>query len=404
MNPWRKANDAARPLRGAGGSFAACVALLAAVFVACSTERAAPDAPSGEHPPGWVDKASPDFHATWLKTSRFPLSRCQACHGDDYGGGAVGVSCSQGSCHAQGPPSTCTTCHGSNGTPRPATGAHAAHVPYCDTCHQVPTPSEVEKHASGDATTLVRFSGLAVSGARAPTWDPNAKKCAFTYCHGAVSPAWTDPAQIACDSCHGAPPGSHRRWARLITSTDSCTTCHPGPTDPRHHDGKVDLTEGATCTTCHGGDGHPNPPVALDGTTATTSRGVGAHARHLDVTLPDRIRRAVTCDTCHDVPSNVRDPGHLDGAQTRVRFATGGAYDATSQTCTVGCHFDRTPGPVWTNATGSARACDACHAFPPVKTRKGTPHPSVAADAAICPTCHVFGPTTHVDGVVELVQ
>jgi predicted CxxxxCH...CXXCH cytochrome family protein len=379
-------------------------ALIAVAFclVGCSTDRAAsPDQPSGVHPPGWIDRDSPSFHATWLASSKFPLSRCQACHGADYAGGITRVSCSQGSCHAQ-PPSACTTCHGSNGTPRPATGAHQAHAPYCDTCHQVPTPSEVEKHASGDTATLIHFGGLAVTGNKTPTWDRASGRCANTYCHGASSPPWTDPAPIQCDSCHGAPPASHERWGRLTATSSSCTNCHPPPTDPRHRNGVVDLLDGVTCTTCHGTGGRPSPPVALDGSTDPTSRGVGAHERHLEASLPDRISRPLACEICHEVPKSVLEPGHLDTPATRVRFPFGGSYDAASATCTVWCHFDKTPGPVWTNASGSARTCNACHDFPPVKTRKGTPHPSVASDVAVCRVCHVFDPATHVDGVVEL--
>jgi predicted CxxxxCH...CXXCH cytochrome family protein len=411
MSLSKKTFATTRPTRRTPWTWGAVRASLAALLscvcacacaIGCSTQRATPDAPNGEHPVGWADKTSPAFHGTFLAANKFPLSQCQQCHGEDFAGGATGVSCSQGgSCHAQGPPTACTTCHGTNGTPRPATGAHQAHIPYCDTCHQVPTSSEVEKHASADPSTLIHFAGLAVLGGKTPTWDRTAGRCSNTYCHGAVSPQWTDPAQIQCNSCHGAPPDSHARWSRLTTTTSTCTTCHPGPDDPRHHNGVVDVLETVTCTTCHGGNGHPNPPVALDGSTDPTSRGVGAHARHLDALLPDRISRPLACDTCHQVPQTVTEPGHLDTPQTRVRFTFGGAYDTTSATCTVWCHFDKTPGPVWTNATGSARMCDSCHEFPPTKTRKGTPHPSVAGDVATCRLCHLFGPTTHVDGVVE---
>jgi predicted CxxxxCH...CXXCH cytochrome family protein len=266
----------------------------------------------------------------------------------------------------------------------------------------VPAPTEIEKHASADPSTLVHFSGLAVTGGKAPVWDRAAGRCTNTYCHGALSPQWADPAQIQCDSCHGAPPESHQRWARLASTSTSCINCHPGPTDPRHRNGVVDLLDAVTCTTCHGSGNHPNPPVALDGATEPTSRGVGAHVRHLDPLLPDRVSNPLPCQTCHEVPKSVREPGHLDTPLTRVRFTSGGSYDRTSATCTVWCHFDKPA--VWTNATGSARACDGCHAFPPVTTRKGTPHPSVAGDVEVCKGCHVFTPATHVDGVVELVQ
>jgi hypothetical protein len=75
--------------------------------------------------------------------------------------------------------------------------------------------------------------------------------------------------------------------------------------------------------------------------------------------------------------------------------------------CTVWCHGSKSPGvgaPVWTNASGSARACDACHDFPPTITRSGAMHPKVAPLQPVCETCHPFTPKTHVDGVVELLQ
>jgi predicted CxxxxCH...CXXCH cytochrome family protein len=378
--------------------------LMIAFVAACSDDRAPPATSGGAHPVGWGDKGSATFHADWLKANKFPLSsRCAQCHGDDFAGGAVGVACSQGSCHTQGSPTTCTTCHGSRGTPRPEEGAHWAHQAFCDTCHQVPvqTAKDVERHASGDATTLVRFSGLAVHNGATPSWDSNSQTCTGAYCHhGSQTPQWTTTTQIQCNGCHDAPPSNHARWARLATTPDTCKTCHPGSDDPRHINGTVDITVSA-CTTCHGSNGHPNPPTALDGSSDPTTRGVGAHERHLNGALPDRISKPLACATCHVVPASVLDPGHIDQPTTQVRFNFGGSYDATATTCNVWCHWNKTSGPVWTNASGSARQCGSCHEFPPVKTRAGTPHPSVAADVNVCRECHVFDPSTHVDGVVD---
>ena len=95
--------------------------------------------------------------------------------------------------------------------------------------------------------------------------------------------------------------------------------------------------------------------------------------------------------------------GHPVAAQTPVRFPFGGTYDATVQSCNVWCHFNKTIGPIWTDDTGDARQCNSCHLFPPVVTRSGNPHPSVPAQLSACQRCHPFGPTTHVDGVVELL-
>lgn len=322
------------------------------------------------------------------------------------------MSCGQSGCHTApdggaGSPLDCTTCHGANGSPRPATGAHAAHVPFCDTCHEVPAKSldAVMKHANGDASTLVRFGSFATKDA-SPTFDGTTKQCSNTYCHGASSPAWDSSATLGCDGCHKAPPADHERWSRLTQTTQSCQSCHPDPLGDTQHvthvNGQVDVTV-TSCTACHGSNGHANPPVDLDGGTDPTTRGVGAHARHLDPTLSDRISNPLLCNDCHVVPENVTDPGHIDHPDTQVRFPFGGTYDQTNATCTVWCHFDKTPGPTWTDDTGDARQCGSCHGFPPVVTRKNTPHPSVAPSIDECKKCHPFGNATHVDGVVEFL-
>jgi predicted CxxxxCH...CXXCH cytochrome family protein len=213
---------------------------------------------------------------------------------------------------------------------------------------------------------------------------------------------WTDLTKLACNGCHQAPPATHARWQRVASTPDSCATCHPQPTSATHVNGLKEITV-TSCTACHGSNGHANPPVALDGSTDPMSRGVGAHDRHLNGALADRISKPLACGTCHVVPASVQEPGHYDKPQTTVRFTLGGSYDQTNQTCTVDCHFNKVPGPTWTDASGAARQCNACHGFPPVKTRAGTPHPSVIGDLAVCRTCHVFDPATHVNGVVDFV-
>jgi predicted CxxxxCH...CXXCH cytochrome family protein len=407
----------------------ALLALLPLLLAGCSESRNQP-APAGAHPAGWatvgpdggVATDDPDFHGTWLKTNGFPLSRCQQCHGDDFSGGAVGLSCAQGGCHTQpNGPIACTTCHGSKGTPRPDQGAHWAHDRFCDTCHQVPAQSvaDVERHASGDESTLIRFGGLALQGAAAatpPAWDSTAQKCTNTYCHGATSPVWTTTTQIGCDGCHQAPPANHARWSRVATGTSSCTTCHPGPTSPTHVDGQVDVTV-TSCTACHGSNGHANPPLSLDGSTDPTTRGVGAHERHLDGTIPDRSTDPFPCGTCHLVPASVLQPGHFDQPQAQVvfpwgpRFGASDAYDPSSGTCNVWCHFNKTPSvasgpgrdPTWTDASGASHQCNACHDFPPTTCRDGTTHPTLPPNptVAVCQLCHIFSRSTHVNGVVD---
>lgn len=129
---------------------------------------------------------------------------------------------------------------------------------------------------------------------------------------------------------------------------------------------------------------------------------VGAHARHLDASIANRIGRVVACDDCHSVPAEIGSPGHVDGtAPADVVLHSGESYGPTTHGCVVGCHWSLDPGPSWDDDSGAARACDACHGLPPLVTRTGTTHPPVSGGQAACASCHLFDPATHVDGKVD---
>jgi predicted CxxxxCH...CXXCH cytochrome family protein len=386
-----------RSTRRLGALLGAAMSL--AALAACSIPR--DREPAGQHPAGWADRKSSQFHGQWLRASGYPLADCRTCHGDDYEGGAVSSSCNGASCHAKGV-EFCGTCHGGADGPRPSTGAHAAHDVPCVACHEDVPSARVPDHLNG--VVDLPFAGLARANGAEPRWEPSTGRCADAYCHGAESPPWRDPpAVFGCDGCHGAPPASHARWARVAGPPASCASCHPAPPDARHLDGAADRSAEIACDACHGKGPLGAPPVALDGSTSPSARGVGAHARHLDPTLADRIGRVVPCSGCHDVPAAIDAPGHLDEAAPADVRLWGGAYDAAAGTCVVGCHWDRSPGPAWTDDSGAARACDGCHGFPPAETRTGAAHPSTPPDLAVCQGCHAFDPATHVDGHVDLV-
>ena len=375
--------------------------LVVGLLVACSVSRSPTDDQGGVHPDGWADRQAPTFHATSLRANGEPLGRCQQCHGADFGGGAVGVTCNSSQCHTK-PVTSCTTCHKTGDDPHPPTGAHGKHGAYCDTCHVVPQRYDAPGHLDADRASIVQFAGIALQGGKKPSWDPATARCAETYCHGGnTTPSFDAPTPIACNGCHGKPPESHARFAG---GGAACASCHPMPPDPRHVDGKIDLLPAVACASCHGTGPLGAPPPALDGSSDPTTRGAGAHRRHLDATLTDRIGRVAPCGSCHVVPKSVTEPGHIGPPPAKVVVAGGGSYDPTTLTCVNGCHFGRTPGPRWTDASGEARACNACHEFPPKQTRAGTPHPSVAGDLAVCRTCHAFDPATHVNGVVDLIR
>lgn len=412
------------PIAGA----AAAIALVA--ITSCTRER---DLPQGEgaHPAGWDDKKSDSFHARWLQDRRTKhgdelakIAECKKCHGEDYAGGAVGVSCTEKSgCHTKkGGPEFCGTCHGSDQGPMPTTGAsagaHQLHQQFCDLCHKVPDKLDAPGHLDGKID--VHFSGIAIANDSKAAYDATSRTCSAVYCHNSTTKKWEPPAgQAECNSCHAAPPDSHQPWMRVANTTATCTSCHPAPGKPEiagaHVDGKLDVNAEIACGTCHGTDASQGAPApALDGSTATSSPTVGAHQRHLDPMLPDRIGKVVACNLCHTVPANWASPGHildangkLDAASpAEVHLPFGGTFDVSDPmkpTCTVSCHWDKPQ--VWTDDKPGSTCVNApCHGVPPAKLRDGTPHtqaPPPYPDS--CLLCHPYSPATHVDGTVDLL-
>lgn len=338
------------------------------------------------HPAGFEDPRAETFHGSYLRGTAYALGPCRECHGADYAGGAVGVACSSAGCHESGV-EACDTCHESV----PTTGSHPAHDAACSTCHPTRTDARSNAHPGGHVE--IAFSAVATVASN-PSFDPTTRTCSMTHCHGRGEPSWTDSGPLGCNDCHDAPPPSHTRFA----GTDSdCGSCHAGAS--HHVDGILDVAT-LGCDACHGKGPLGAPAPGLFG--AVDSPAVGAHARHLDSTLADRIGKVARCDDCHAVPDELESPGHLDeGAPADVSLRAGETYAPDSRACTVGCHWDRDPGPRWDDASGDARACNGCHAMPPPKTRQGTPHPPAEPTLAVCSTCHTFDPSTHVDGTVD---
>lgn len=376
-------------------------------------------------------------------------SRCVNCHPGVAEGEELALSNSD--LHLDGVVDVtlgekCSSCHGesSDGAPPPAldgstattargVGAHVAHLNpkgparavECVVCHVVPSEDDLlaEGHIDSALPAEVMFSGLARAEDASPRWD--GERCGNTYCHGATltggnaqRPIWTqvDESQRQCDSCHGnPPPAPHPQWER-------CDRCHPdadaegGIADASLHiDGTVDVIdfEDEGCASCHGTNPDaPAPPPALDGSTDTTARGVGAHDVHLSGTARSR---AVTCSDCHVVPSEALDAGHFDNAlPAEVSFGPmaelGGSTPAwDGERCeNVYCHGSILAGgsatsPKWTQVDGSQNQCGSCHGFPP-------PAPHTAWTR--CDRCHsnvnasgdIVDPTTHVDGVVDVMD
>jgi len=97
-----------------------------------------------------------------------------------------------------------------------------------------------------------------------------------------------------CQACHGTD------YKGQGYEVKNCTRCHIKPQGPE------------ACNTCHGSDVNFAPPKDLEGHTAATYTGVGAHQHHLqDTTLTTAFTR--DCNLCHIMPAAYSAPGHIDG-------------------------------------------------------------------------------------------
>ena len=376
---------------------ALAAALAAASVYGCQVERTH-DPGDTLHPSGFTDSSSPDFHGTLLIDRGFPLAECRECHGDDYAGGAVQSSCVSGGCHVEGVES-CATCH----LAQPISGNHAEHEgEACTSCHPARTDARHSHHPDG--VIDFAFGALASAGNAMPAFDTESQTCSNVYCHGTGTAKWGADQPLVCGSCHEAPPAWHAQIADTLPATGDvdfadteCVRCHGS--GAKHIDGELDTVPMA-CDTCHGKGPLGAPPPTVDGAMAAPA--IGAHQRHLDATLSDRIGHVARCDDCHEVPSTADALGHIDAAAPAdVTLHSGEAYTFATKRCDVACHWNVEPGPVWDDTSGAARECDACHGFPPVKTRTGTAHPPAPAELDVCLDCHVFDPERHVDGQVD---
>jgi len=378
--------------RGAGAVVLLVVGAMGLVH--CDDERELPDSDASVHVAGYEDPDAKTFHGTKLREALYPMDDCRGCHGQDFAGTAAAPSCNTAGCHERGV-EACDTCHGFEQGPLPRSGAHLTHDVSCETCHRVPDDAFTPAHPDGDAR--VQLTGFARHDASSPTWNATSQTCSDVYCHGGRDAIWESGAgPLDCDACHDAPPSWHVQFS---TSTSDCVTCHDAGDD--HIDGELD-TLPLACDTCHGAGALGAPPAGLDGSTESSSPSVGAHARHLDATLSDRIGAVAECGDCHEVPTSLETAGHIDDSAPADVRLWGGLYDPNTQRCVTGCHYDRSPGPAWTDDSGAARDCGACHEAAPTKKADGSAHAVVLPDPAACLLCHDFAPETHVDGLINM--
>ncbi|MEZ4402554.1 MAG: CxxxxCH/CxxCH domain-containing protein [Kofleriaceae bacterium] len=348
---------------------------------------------------------------------------------DDGGIPSVQSSSCAAGCHGSGgqaaPPKDTT---GQLETSARGVGAHRAHLGSsawhksleCATCHVVPTEIGAAGHLDTPLPAELTFTGLGENSA----WNDADGTCT-SYCHGAgltggatTQPLWTkvDGSQSQCGSCHGAPPPAPH------PNNDDCGQCHPTMTPgdrttiaypELHINGHVEVNQVTACDSCHGESGHSEPPKDTTGGTATSLRGVGAHAVHMAAT--STWRAPIACSECHRVPGATNDLGHIDTplpAELTFGPLAGVAAAWNGTTCTNSyCHGDvaaitggQKTKPTWTLVDGSQSTCTSCHAMPPP-----APHPA----GSDCGQCHptmnpgagttIAYPAQHIDGTVQTI-
>ncbi len=364
-----------------------------------------------------VDDPTPDQPGP-LPDAGFPTGCNASCHGDEEN---------------PAPPKNLT---GDTSPDSPGVGAHRAHLDptptwhravSCEDCHQVPSAVGDPGHIDdGDNQAEIEFSAIAQAGGASPTFDGD--RC-DVYCHGTTlgggaltQPAWTqtDGEADACGACHGAPPPAPH------PPGDDCGTCHPTMQpgtldflDPASHiNGVVDLAGDGdlACDGCHGDGGVSAPPRALDGSTARSARGVGAHRDHL---VDADWHRPVQCVSCHVVPTETGSPGHLDGDDVaEITFDAlnpAATFAVTAARCdNLYCHGNgrgNNGTMVWTDEV--TMQCTSCHAMSAggAAGLGGEHGEHFGEGAGNCIECHqpvvdgsrnIIAPLLHVNGQREI--
>jgi len=182
-----------------------------------------------------------------------------------------------------------------------------------------------------------------------------------------------------CQKCHGAD------YSGGVTGV-SCLTCHTESAGPE------------ACNTCHGDFADENriaPPNDLEGNSATTFKGVGAHSVHV---YDSATSLGIGCYECHPKEVGNGDDyvkAHIDGLPAEIQFGTfassgtGSPEYTADLTCkNTYCHGDfafqksdadpdhawiytgseitgENFSPKWTQVDGTQAACGTCHLLPP---------------------------------------
>ncbi|PIQ11588.1 MAG: hypothetical protein COW71_00240 [Ignavibacteriales bacterium CG18_big_fil_WC_8_21_14_2_50_31_20] len=178
-----------------------------------------------------------------------------------------------------------------------------------------------------------------------------------------------------CQSCHAAD-------YKGGTVGVSCVTCHTQPAGPE------------SCNTCHGNFADPNfiaPPNDLEGNSDVSSKGVGAHYKHV---YNNSISNNIGCFECHQqtVSGESFVHAHISPPPAKMEFGTLATsenlgltpnydfdnLDCSNTYCHGGFKFAKSESssawaysedyivgnnysPVWNSSTGTEATCGTCH-------------------------------------------
>ena len=322
--------------------------ILASAVLAVSCSTPADTLEFQNHPDGWNDAASENFHGIFVIEGAEEFANCTSCHGADLTGNPSKA------------PTSCFECHSS--FPHPDGFA---------------MPSSENFHAEFIAEDLHWQIGFCANchGSDFAGEGFPAKNC--LTCH-------TEPdGPIACNTCHGsetsaAPPED------LAGNTD---VSFPSVGAHQVHTGGS-LIAGATafdCGNCHADIEAYEHPEHLDGGPAMAEVVFSALS-----TMNGSL--ATTYDPASNTCSNVYC--HGDFTFLRSESETPGVYTADAMTG-ADLVLD------WTEPGMGATTCGSCHGLPPIGHVRNMS----------CATCHftvvdadrnIIDPSKHINGEIDV--
>jgi len=316
----------------------------AVLVVSCSTP--ADSVEFREHPDGWVDGNSDNFHGLFVLDSAGKTSNCTTCHGSDLMGDADNA------------------------------------VPSCFECHQ----SYPHPDGFADPTT----GGVHTQAIADENWD----LATCRTCHGSDYAGKNFEAKScltchiqengpeACNTCHGddvniAPPED---------LSGSVETTSPGVGAHQVHLMASDITDALsfTCETCHA------TVSSFDDTDHITGDGKAAIVFSSFATSDGML--STTYDPGTGTCSNVYCHGDFEflKSESTRPFVYGG--DAIT---------GENPTMVWTDVGTGAAACGTCHGLPPTG-HNNLPACSNCHGGVVDADNNIIDTSKHINGVINV--